>query len=193
MRAAWQCETTWSPRVCRGVSKPLALAPGQTAPEKVESSATPFYYQVSMQRLIRCWCLQETGTSCFCPVTATADIYCCVLSETRSPSWSKQAGDITLTYSNPCDWHMHWLFSKAARVDTDKSNGSLTCNMILSLEEGLRMGGCVHPQSSQLDAAILQLNVFVWWVKKINPLSSRGCKQPQKNDSPGSIFLASYK
>lgn len=40
---------------------------------------------------------------------------------------------------------MQRLFTEAERVDPDKSNGSLTCNMILSLEGGLRMGGGAPP------------------------------------------------
>lgn len=130
MRAAWQCETTWSLRACWGVSKPLALASGQTAPKNwrvlqhhfITKSQCKGWYCVGIY-----WRQGQAALSCHCHRRYL--MQCTV--RNLKPRLVKTCQRYNTAYSNPCDRHTcSSFFRKAVRVDTDKSNGSFTCNMI---------------------------------------------------------------
>lgn len=181
MRTAWQCESTWSPGLCRGTSKPLDLAPGQKSLKNWRVLQNHFMTTFPCKDRYN-WYLQEIGLGCFVLILSlqrTAELRGPF--ETRCRSWSEKVWDLTLTYSNPCKAH-------ALVSLRDKSNGPSTGNMTLGQEEELQTAGCVQVHPSQSDTTIVQLIVFAWWVTQINLLSAL-LTDTQTNDSPGSAGL----
>lgn len=94
MRTAWQCESTWSLGVHRWASKPLDLAPGQES---------QFCNTILWQHIHA-----RTGTVAIYRRRTYADsatVENCVLLETSDQVGQKKSEVLTLTYSNPCNWH----------------------------------------------------------------------------------------
>lgn len=104
MRAAWQCETTWSLRACWGVSKPLALASGQTAPKNwrvlqhhfITKSQCKGWYCVGIY-----WRQGQAALSCHCHRRYL--MQCTV--RNLKPRLVKTCQRYNTAYSNPCDRH----------------------------------------------------------------------------------------
>lgn len=164
MRTAWQCESTWSPRRCRGTSKPLDLAPGQKSLKNWR--VLPNHFVTTFPCKDRySWYLQETGLGCFPTLRTQRTAEPRGPVETRCWSRSEKVRDLTPTFSNPCDTHV--LVSRR-----DKNNGPSTGNTTLGEEDELQTAGCVQVHPSQSDTTIVQLIVFAWWVTQINPLSA---------------------
>lgn len=145
MRVAPQCNTTWSPRACRGVSKPLALASGQTARQELVSSAAPFNNNTSVQRLIVRERLPQTEKGC--PLR--------LLSLPLRDGGTSQEPDgpelVQTSWRRDTDKDgaaRTWLSGRPVRVDTGGRSSSHTCNMTLPSGGGPKTAGCGRARPS---------------------------------------------